>query len=189
MRCMTAGGIAVAFVLAGCASAPPATPPVQQSANADGVKVVSVAPASAVCSQPRCPTLAAYWSSDRAGLVVLTVGLPYQSVEVTGADFHFGNSAVVRLRLRSSASAPALGYPASAFDAPLNLVDALAYKPNGWMRVHTADGRWVDEVLMNGEDRAPASATMAQFLSVVESARGEPVRGESYRGGVLDLLD
>lgn len=179
-------GVVGVLMLAGCASQKSLVPEVTQGVAEDGHKTVAVAPAGAVCSRTQCPVLAASWSSAKAGQAVLTVGLPYQKAEVTGADFHVGINQVVRVRSRSSSAAPELGFPATAFDVPLNLIAQLAYAARSWVRVYTADGRSVDETLNSGEQRGRAVESMSYFLSAVESASGKPLAVEGNRGGLLE---
>jgi len=181
-------GVVSALILAGCASRQGLVPQVQQAVAEDGAKTVTVAPERAVCSRPQCPVLAASWSSAKAGQAVLAVGLPYQAAEVTGADFHFGGSQVVRVRSRSRSPAPALGFPATAFDVPLSLVGQLAYTSRSWIRVYTADGRSVDETLNSGEQRGKAVESMSYLLTAIESASGKAVPVEGNRGGLLERL-
>lgn len=181
-------GVAGAMILAGCANRQTLVPQIQQGVAEGGAKTVTVAPESVVCSQPRCPTLAAAWTSAKPGQAVLTVGLPHQTAEVTGADFHLGASQAIRVRSRSRAEAPALGYPATSFDVPLRLVDQIAYTPRSWVRVYTADGRSLDETINSGEQRGKAVESMSYFLTAVEGASGKPVSPDSNRGGLLDRL-
>ncbi len=182
-----AGGLAM--LLWGCGSVRQAPAAVEQGVDAQGTKTVTAAPAPLVCSGPRCPMLGAAWSADRPGLVVLTVGLPYQSSEVTGADFHLGPDGIVRIRLPVQGKSPALGYPATSFDVPLRLVSQIAYTPRSWLRVHTADGLRVDESIDTGEERAQAADTMATFLSMVQTAGGKSVPAVGTpRGGVFERL-
>lgn len=181
------GGVVV-LLLAGCASQKSLQPQAQLAVTEDGAKTVAVAPERAVCSRTQCPVLAASWSSTKAGQAVLTVGLPYQAAEVTGVDFHFGANQVVHVRSRSRSPAPALGFPATAFDVPLGLVAQLAYVSRSWIRVYTADGRSVDETLNSGEQRSRAVESMSYFLSAVESASGKPLVLQGNRGGLLERL-
>jgi len=176
-----------ALVLAGCASQQTLVPQIQQG-ESEGKKTVTVAPASAACSRPQCPVLAAAWSAAKPAQAVLTVGLPHQAAEVTGADFHLGGGQAVRVRSRSRAEAAALGYPATAFDVLLRLVDQIAYTPRSWVRVHTADGRSVDETLNSGEERSKAVEAMSYFVTAVESASGQVANPDSSRGGLMDRL-
>ncbi len=67
-----------ALVLAGCASQQTLVPQIQQG-ESEGKKTVTVAPASAACSRPQCPVLAAAWSAAKPAQAVLTVGLPHQA--------------------------------------------------------------------------------------------------------------
>lgn len=181
-------GVVGALILAGCASQQGLVPQVQQTVAEDGAKTVTVAPERAVCLRPQCPVLAARWSSAKAGQAVLTVGLPYQRAEVTGADFHFGGGQVVRVRSVSRNPAPALGFPATAFDVPLSLVGQIAYTSRSWVRVYTADARSVDETLNSGEQRSKAVESMNYFLTAVGSASGKPVQVEGNRGGLFERL-
>lgn len=181
-------GALLVAALAGCAGPQTLTPQVQQGRAEGGAKTVTVAPESVVCSRPQCPVLAAAWTGAKAGQAVLTVGLPYQKAEVTGADFHFGGSQTVRVRSRSRADAPALGFPATAFDVPLGLIDQIAYAPRSWVRVYTADGRSVDETLNSGDQRGRAVEAMSYFLTAVESASGNAINTSGNRGGLLERL-
>lgn len=186
MKFWLAGALA-ALALVGCASKQSLVPQIQQTV-VDGAKTVTVAPESTVCSLPQCPVLAAAWSSAKPAQAVLIVGLPRQAADVTGADFHLGGGQPVRVRSRSRAEAPALGYPATAFDVPLRLVDQIAYTPRSWVRVYTADGRSVDETLNSGEQRSKAVEAMSYFVMAVESASGQAANPDSTRGGLLDRL-
>lgn len=187
MKFLWLPGALLAAVLAGCAgSSQKLLPQVRQGQAEGGAKTVTVAPENVVCSRYQCPVLAAAWTSAKAGQAVLTVGLPYQAAEVTGADFHFG-SRTVHVRSRSRTEAPALGFPATAFDVPLGLIDQIAYMPRSWVRVHTADGRSVDETLNSGDQRGKAVEAMSYFLSAVETASGKTV-GTENRGGLLERL-
>ncbi|MHA7600512.1 hypothetical protein ACX12L_11285 [Alicycliphilus sp. T452] len=188
MKFLWLPGVLLASALAGCAGPQGLVPQVQQGQAEGGAKTVTVAPESAACSRAQCPVLAAAWSSAKAGQAVLTVGLPYQTAEVTGADFHFGGSQTVHVRSRSRADAQALGFPATAFDVPLGLIDQIAYMPRSWVRVYTADGRSVDETLDSGEQRGRAVEAMGHFLRAVESASGKAISTESNRGGLLERL-
>lgn len=181
-------GVVGALFLAGCASRQGLVPQVQQGVGEGGAKTVSVAAERAVCERLQCPLLAASWSGAKAGQAVLTVGLSGQAAEVTGVDFHVGGSQVVRVRSHSRSPAPALGFPATAFDVPLSLVGQLAYASRSWVRVYTADGRSVDETLNSGEQRSRAVEAMSHFLMAVESASGKAVPVQGQRGGLLDLL-
>ena len=104
MRFLWLSGALLAAVLAGCAGSQRLVPKVEQGQAEGGAKTVTVASESVACSRPQCPVLAAAWTSAKAGQAVLTVGLPYQKAEVTGADFHFGGSQTVHVRSRSRAS-------------------------------------------------------------------------------------
>ena len=188
MRFLRLLGVVGALILAGCASRQNLVPQVQQAVAEDGAKTVTVAPEPVACSRPQCPVLAASWSSAKAGQAVITVGLPYQAAEVTGADFHFGGSQVVRVRSRARSPAPVLGFPATAFDVPLSLVGQLAYASRSWIRVYTADGRSVDETLNSGDQRGKAVESMSYLLTAIESAGGKAVPVEGNRGGLLDRL-
>lgn len=176
------------LALTACASKQTLVPQVEQGVAGDGAKTVTVAPEKVACTQPQCPTLAAAWTGAKAGQAVLTVGLPYQKAEVTGADFHFGGSQTVRVRSRSRAEAPTLDYPATAFDVPLRLVDDIAYAPRSWVRIYTADGRIVDESINSGEQRGKAAEAMSHFLAAVEAASGQPANPDSNRGGLFERL-
>ncbi|QXL85803.1 hypothetical protein KUD94_04290 [Comamonas sp. NLF-1-9] len=177
-----------ALLLAGCAATDSRLPQVQQGVTADGVKTVAVAPRSLLCEQAHCPTLSAHWSSQRAGVVVLVIGLPFQTAKVSSADFHFGRSQVVRLRVASNEAAPDLGYPATAFDVPISLIDALAYKPDGWVRVSTDAGTAVQESVSTGEAQSDAVDGMRAFLHALDSATGTPPQARRGGAGLFDLL-
>lgn len=183
LRPLAVAGI---VVLAGCASQKNLLPQITQGVAEDGAKTVGVASERAVCSRTQCPALGASWSSAKPGQAVLVVGLPYQQAEVTGADFHFGANQVVHVRSRARNAAPALGFPATAFDVPLSLIGQLAYVSRSWVRVYTADGRSVDETLNSGEQRSRAVESMSYFLSSVESAAGKPLALQGNRGGLLE---
>jgi len=180
-----------ACLLAACASQTPTASRVEQVTAQDGSQRVTALPARLICEQPRCPALSAQWSSQRAGVVVLTIGLPYQTARVTGADFHFGASQVVRLRVPSDARPPALAdnEPRTSFDVPLSLIDALAYKPDGWVRVSTEDGRAVNELVRTGERTSDVVDTMRDFLRLVDAASGKPADARTGgNNGLFDLL-
>lgn len=180
-----------ACLLAACASQTPVTPQVEQATAQDGSQSVTTAPARLICVQPRCPALSAQWNSQRAGVVVLTIALPYQTARITGADFHFGASQLVRLRVPSDEQAPvqAGDAPRTSFDVPLSLIDAMAYKTDGWLRVITDDGRAVDETIRTGEQTSDAVDTMREFLHVVDAASGKPVDARTKGGnGLFDLF-
>ncbi|MDE2413587.1 MAG: hypothetical protein KGM60_02420 [Comamonadaceae bacterium] len=181
-------GALLAAALAGCAATQKQVPQVRQGLAEDGAKTVTVASESVLCSRTQCPVLAAAWTSAKAGQAVLTVGLPYQKAEVTGADFYLGGSQTVHVRSRSRAEAPALGFPATTFDVPLGLIDQIAYAPRSWLRVYTADGRSVDESLNSGDQRSRAVEAMSYFLTAVESASGRTIDTSGNRGGLLERL-
>ncbi|GAO23455.1 hypothetical protein ALISP_3275 [Alicycliphilus sp. B1] len=183
MRFLWLSGALLAAVLAGCAGSQRLVPKVEQGQAEGGAKTVTVASESVACSRPQCPVLAAAWTSAKAGQAVLTVGLPYQKAEVTGADFHFGGSQTVHVRSRSRADAPALGFPATAFDVPLGLIGQIAYAPRSWVRVHTADGRSVDETLNSGDQRGRAVEAMSYFLAAcgVRQRQGDRRRRQPRR--------
>ena len=186
MKFWLAGALG-ALVLAGCAGKEGLVPRLQQGVTDDGAKTVTVAPEPVVCSQTRCPVLAASWSGAKAGLAVLTVGLPQQAAEVTGADFHFGSSEAVRVRSRSRTAAPAVGYPATAFDVPLRVVSQIAYTPRSWVRVYLADGRTVDETINSGDQRGKAVEALSYFLAAVEASGGAGANAER-KGGLFERL-
>lgn len=188
LRSLRLCGAAGALVLAGCASQQEQLVPQVQQGERAGVKTISVAAAPLVCDGPRCPALAAVWAADKPGQAVLTIGLPYQSAEVTGADFHLGPAGVVRVRSRSSANAGVLGYPATAFDVPLRLATQIAYTPRSWLRVYTADGKHVDETIDSGEARARAAEAFAYFITAVEQAGGQGSSTDAPRGGLFERL-
>ena len=73
-------------------------------------------------------------------------------------------------------------------NAALRLVDQIAYTPRSWVRVHTADGRSVDETLNSGEERSKAVEAMSYFVTAVESASGQVANPDSSRGGLMDRL-
>lgn len=179
---------AAAVLLTACAG-PAAVAPVPQVVDAaDGSRAVASASAKLICAQQRCPVLTARWSSRRAGLAVLSVGLPYQQAEVTGAEFHFGPSQVVRLRVKSSQAPAAAQMPTTAFDVPIALINTLAYAPDGWLRVTTADGRSVDETVSTGEMQSDVVEAMRQFLRAVDTATGTPPDARATQNGLFDLL-
>lgn len=188
MKLLSLPVLLCALVLAGCASQQSLVPQVRQSVAEDGARTVTVAPESVVCSRPQCPVLGASWTSAKAGLAVLTVGVPHQSAQVTGADFYLGVKPVARVRSRSGTAAQALAFPATAFDVPLTLIDQIAYSPRSWVRVHMADGRSVDETINSGDQRAKAAEAMSHFVAAVEAASGKAVNTDSPRGGLFDRL-
>jgi len=177
-------------LLAACAGHTPVAPQVTQDSAADGSQTITTEPARLICAQPRCPALSARWSDQRPGVVQLTIGLPYQAAQVSGADFHFGRGEVVRLRVPSTgAPAARTGYPETTFDVPLSLIDSVAYKTDGWLRVTTDDGRFVDETIQTGEMQGDVVDAMREFLRVVDAAAGKP-KDERTKGrsGLFDLL-
>ena len=177
-----------ALVLAGCANKQALVPQVQQGGDAKGVKTVAVAPEKVQCSRPQCPTLSAAWTGAKPGQAVLTVGLPYQQAVVTGADFHFGGSEVVRVRSRSQTEAAQLGYPATAFDVPLRTVERIAYAPRSWVRVYTEGGGSVDETINSGEEVSRAFTGMHYFMNSVQAATGQGPSDDVNQGGLMDRL-
>lgn len=193
-----AAGLALAvavLAVAGCASSGRAfIPQVRTEAGAEGEKLVRVEPERLVCqSGPRCPLLAAAWSSAKPGQAVLSVQLPGNKAEITGADVHIGGSEVVRLRLRSEQSgagapADATAPVGSAFDVPLRLIDRIAYGSRTWMRIYTEGGGSVDEFIHSGEQRSHAAEAMGHFLSAVTAAGGSGAGVDGPRGGLLDRL-
>lgn len=187
MRFFWLAGVVCAVFLAGCASRQSLEPQVRQAVAEGGAKTVTVAAESVVCLRPQCPVLAGAWTSAKAGQAVLTVGLPYQTAEVTGADFHLG-SQLVHVRSRSRTAAPALGFPATAFDVPLALVGQIAYAPRSWVRVHTADGRSVDETMNSGDERSRAVEAMHYFFTAIEAAGGNSGAAPTNRGGLFERL-
>lgn len=178
----------LAAALAGCAGTQRLVPQVRRGQGEGDSRTVSVAPESVLCSRTQCPVLAAAWASTKAGQAVLTVGLPYQKAEVTGADFHFDGGQPVRVRSRSQAHVPALDFPGTSFDVPLALIDQIANAQRSWLRVYTDDGRSVDESLTGGGQRGRAVEAMSYFLSAVESASGKAVDTSGSRGGLLERL-
>ena len=179
---------ALALVLAGCASPTATLAPPQEAVATDGSKQVVSATAGLECGQPRCPQLTARWSSKRAGVAILTIGVPYQKSAVARAEFHFGGNQVVRLMLPSGEQPAPGDYPATAFDAPVSLIDAIAYRAGGWVRVVMADGLVVQETVSNGEVKSQAVDAMREFLRAVDTATGKPVEERGSGGGVFDLL-
>ena len=178
----------LALVLAGCASTTASLTAPQELTAADGSKQVSSATAALVCGQPRCPQLTARWSSRRAGVAMLTIGVPYQTSTITRAEFHFGSNQVVRLML-PSAEQPAPGNdPATTFDAPLSLIHAMAYSANGWVKVVMANGAMVQETLRDGEVKSQAVDAMREFLRAVDTATGKPADERGSGGGLFDLF-
>lgn len=178
-------------LLAGCASHTPVAPQVTQVSAPDGSQTITTEPASLICVQPRCPALSARWSSQRPGVVLLTIGLPHQKAQVGSADFHFGRAEVVHLRVPSTgAPTTQAGYPETTFDVPLSLIDSMVYKTDGWLRVTTDNGRFVDETIQTGEMRSDVVDAMREFLRVVDAATGQPKDGRTKgHGGLYDLLD
>lgn len=187
MKFWLAGALG-AMVLAGCASKQSLVPQVQQAVDDKGVKTVRVAPDKAYCSRPQCPTLAAAWTSAKAAQAVLTIGLPYQQAAVTGADFHFGNGEVVRVRSRSQTAAESQGFPATAFDVPLRTVERIAYAPRSWVRVYTDNGSSLDETLNSGEEVSRAFTAMNYFMVSVQNATGKGPSDDVNQGGLMDRL-
>ena len=180
------GAALAALLLAGCASRESLVPQVRQDVAADGVKTVSVAPDRLACERgARCPVLAAFWSSTRAGQAVLAIGLPGTQSPVTGADVHIGGSEVVRLRSTGQAD---VQDGMSRFDVPLRLVDRLAYAQRVWMRVYTADGAGVAEYVNSGEQGSRAAEAMAHFLTAVQTAGGAGAGVQGPSGGLFDRL-
>ena len=179
------------MVLMGCANKATLVPQVQQGVDGKGAKTVTVAPESSLCSRPQCPTFAAAWSSAKEGQAVLTIGLPHQTAEVTGAEFRFGSSEVVRVTSRSQVAplrrADAGNIPATAFDVPLRTIERMAYASNTWVRVFTTAGSF-DETIYSGAERSRAYEAMNYFLSSVQAVSGKaPVDG-GPKGGLLDRL-
>ena len=175
------------LVLTGCASRQASNSLVQQGVTPSGDKTVSVAPARLACSGYQCPVIGVQWSSARAGIAVMTLGVPDQKAEVTGADFYLGSSEVVRVRSRSQTPAAAQAFPVTSFDVPLTLVERLAYTPRSWVKVHTAE-RSVDENLTTGEQRGKAAEGMAYFMDAVDKVSGRTPSPDAKRGGLFDLL-
>jgi hypothetical protein len=175
-------------VLAGCASKG-APPQVRQGVAEGGAKTISVAPAKVACeaASAACPVLAAAWNSAKARQAVLIVGLPGQQAGVTGADFHMTDAGTIRLRLPSRGPAPALGYPATAFDVPLAAVSQIAYGQRSWVRVYLAGGRAVDENINSGDQTGEVTQTLSYFLAAVQDAgvEGANARG---KGGLFDMF-
>lgn len=180
-------GVLGAMVLAGCVSKQTLVPQVQQATSDKGVKTVTVAPEKVLCMRPQCPTLAASWTSAKEGQAVLSIGLPYQQAEVTGADFFFGGSEVVRVRSRSQAAPLQQGYPATAFDVPLRTVERIAYAPRSWVRVYTAQSS-VDETINQGDQRSRAFEGMNYFVNNVQAASGKGPTDDTNHGGLMDRL-
>lgn len=190
MNFLRLAGLAAALFLAGCASQQTLVPQVRQAVDDSGAKTVTVAPERTICSRTQCPVLAGAWSSAKPGQAVLTIGLPYQASEVTGADFHIGSGQVIRVRSRSHAQPAdsALGFPATAFDVPLTLVSQIAYTARSWVRVYTADGRSVDEAISSGDQRGRAVEAMHHFYTAIEAAGANTGATPANRGGLFDRL-
>lgn len=184
--------LAGALTLPGCATREAVVPRVQQGSGEGGARTVQVAPERLTCETgPRCPVLAAAWSSRHAGQVQLTVALQGTSAKVTGADVHIGGSETVRLRVPAGSSAPvdvATLPGAAQFDVPLRLVDRLAYASRTWMRVYTEGGGIVDEFIHSGEQRSRASEAMAHFLVAVQGAGGKGEGLDGAPGGLFQRL-
>ncbi len=191
-RLLSSAALAAALVLAGCASQKTAEPQIVRGTAADGATTVQVAPERLECQGgPRCPVLAASWTSAKAGQAQLSIGLPGARSDVTGADVHIGGSETVRLRLRVADAGAGAGQPGAAmstFDVPLRLVDRMAYGSRTWVRVYTADGSSVDESLFSGEQRSRASQALAHFMAAVQSSGGKGAGVEGARGGLFDRL-
>lgn len=183
-----AAAVVAGVLLAGCASQTPMADAPQVVQAPDGAQVITSASARLICEQVRCPVLTARWSSQRPSVVVLSIGLPYQRAEVTSADFHFGASRVVRLRVKSDEAPQASDAPVTAFDVPVSLIDQLAYTPSGWVRVMTADGGAVQETVSTGDERSDAVDAMRRFLRAVDGATGTPPDARGGGGGLFDLL-
>lgn len=177
-----------AALLAACASQTGVMPTPQVVQTNDGAREISSTSARLICDQARCPVLTARWSSQRPAVVVLNIGLPYQQAEVTGADFHFGASQVVRLRVKSAQAPVAADYPVTAFDVPVSLIDSLAYNASGWVRVTMAGGGAVEETVSTGDAQSDAVAAMRQFLRAVDGATGTQPDARANSNGLFDLL-
>lgn len=184
-RWVAAGAV---VLLAACASQNGTMPAPQVTQADDGAQLISSASARLICDQARCPVLTARWSSQRPAVVVLNIGLPYQHAEVAGAEFHFGASQVVRLRVKSAQAPVTADYPVAAFDVPVSLIDSLAYNASGWVRVTMAGGGAVEETVSTGDAQSDAVPAMRQFLRAVDGATGTPPDARANSNGLFDLL-
>ena len=184
MKLWQAAGIAGICVLAGCAGGKAAfAPGVSQGVTEGGAKTVAVELRPLAClQQTRCTELGASWTGAKPALAVLTVKLPGQGAEVTGADFHFGSGDPVRVRSRS-ATAPQ-GQGGTAFDVPLPLIERIAFASRSWVKVYTADGRSTDETINSGDEAGRAVESLNHFLAAVSGAGGK-VQGSQ---GLLERL-
>ncbi len=198
-------GMASMLVLTGCAgsgSSPKSekgyAAQVKQEVTPSGDKLVSIRPNRVSCSMGQnhvqntyqCPVIGADWSSARAGIARLTIGVPDlsgASVSVTGADFHMGASEVIRVRNKSSVQPDAGAYSATTFDVPLTFVEKLAYGPRSWVRVYAGE-RHVDANINTGEDTSNAVQALAYFMKSVDEAGGRTPSAEARGGGLFDRL-
>ncbi|QIL79343.1 hypothetical protein G7047_05045 [Diaphorobacter sp. HDW4A] len=199
-------GIAGAMALTGCASSgksekkPSANDiaaQVKEGVSESGAKLVSIRPLRSGCSQGQhnlqntfqCPVIGADWTSARAGIARLTIGVPdLTGAGVTGADFHLGASEVVRVRNKSSLQPTATAYPATSFDVPLTFVEKLAYGPRSWVRVYTGEERYIDATVNSGEDTAEAVEGLAYFMKSVDQGSGRTPSEAAKGGGLFDRL-
>ena len=179
-------GVLGAMVLAGCASKEAVVPQVHTGVEG-GNKVVRLAPEKVQCSRHQCPVLGADWTAAKKGQAVLTIGLPYQQAEVTGADFHFANGEILRVRSASQTPAASLGFPATAFDVPLRTVERIAYAPRSWVRVYTAEHS-IDESINTGDEGSRAFTALHYFMVAVQAATGEGPSADVNQGGLMDRL-
>ena len=191
-----------ALALSGCASSKGdgskkgTAPVVKQEVTPSGEKLVSVQPYYASCTRGQfniqdryqCPVIGADWTSTRAGIARMTIGVPgLKDAEVTGADFHIGASEVVRVRNKSSVQSPAGDYSVATFDVPLTFVEKLAYGARSWVRVYTGE-RFFDATVNSGEDTARAVEGLAYFMTSVDQVSGRTPSESAQKGGLLDRL-
>ncbi|MDR2336256.1 MAG: hypothetical protein LBE61_22550 [Burkholderiaceae bacterium] len=195
-------GVAAMLVLTGCAGSSEKkvekgiAAQIKQDVTPSGDKLVSVQPYRVSCNLGQsqvqttyqCPVIGADWTSARAGIARLTIGVPnVKDVNVTGADFHFGSSEVIRVRSKSSVQPAGSSYPATSFDVPLTFVEKLAYSPRSWVRVYTGE-RFSDANINTGEETGKAVESLAYFMKSVDEVSGRTPSPAAKGGGLFDRL-
>jgi len=158
--------LAVAAVLAGCASADNRggtdTVVHVQVDNEQRKTTVDFAPQPVDCARiSRCPTLGASWSSATPNRAVLLVGTWGATMQVQAAEFDVRPYLPIRVRALATQGSDIPGV--TAFVVPMDTLERIALGKNAYIKLDT-DAGVVQESLIAGDSSSPAADALKRFI-------------------------